>query len=81
MTFKTDREYGFIERTQANELKEAVDLLSVAIQVNNLFAIQNGDEDYVKINLVVPKERVEKAIKLINDFDKQCLKNKKLSFK
>ena len=81
MTFRTDKEYGFIHRDDANALKGAADLLSAAIQVNNLFAIETDGGDYVKVNLVVPKEEVVKAIKILTDFDKQCLKNKKLSFK
>ena len=81
MTFRTDKEYGFVERTQANALKEAADLISASLQVNNLFAIESGGEDYVKVNLVITKERFEEALKLLNDFDKQCVKNKKLSFK
>ena len=81
MTFRTDKEYGFIHRDDANALKEAVDLLSASVQVNNLFAIETDGGDYVKVNLVITKEQFEKALKTVNEFEKQCLKNKKLSFK
>ena len=81
MVYKTDKEYGFVERSQANALKEAADLISASLQVNNMFAIENGDEDYVKVNLIIPKERFEEALRILNDFDKQCIKNKKMSFK
>ena len=81
MTFRTDKEYGFIHRDDANALKEAVDLLSVCIQVNNLFAIETDQGDYVKVNMVIPKEQFEKSLQIVNDFEKQCVKNKKLSFK
>lgn len=81
MNFRTDKEYGFIHRDDANALKNAVDLLSACIQVNNLFAIETEQGDYVKVNMVIPKEQFQKALQIVNDFDKQCLKNKKLSFK
>jgi len=81
MNFRTDKEYGFIHRDDANALKNAVDLLSACIQVNNLFAIETEQGDYVKVNMVIPREQFQKALQIVNDFDKQCVKNKKLSFK
>jgi len=81
MNFRTDKEYGFVHRDDANELKNAVDLLSACIQVNNLFAIETEQGDYVKVNMVIPREQFQKALQIVNDFDKQCVKNKKLSFK